>query len=205
MKITDCKLFEDTNLDLSTFTIKSYPNNKVIAEEGEISTSIGILLSGKVNVKAYTSGGKNFTVNTLTEGQMFGDMLLYSDNNKTYPGSLVSVGDSVILYMDNNRFKSLLHSNQTLCTNFLRLLSNKALSVTMKSKLLSQDSLRDKILFYLTQEKRKQDSNVISLNMTKEDLANLLFTQRPSLSRELKHMKDEGLIDYDRYTITLKK
>jgi len=205
MKITDCKLFEDTNLDLSTFTIKSYPNNKVIAEEGEISTSIGILLSGKVNVKAYTSGGKNFTVNTLTEGQMFGDMLLYSDNNKTYPGSLVSVGDSVILYMDNNRFKSLLHSNQTLCTNFLRLLSNKALSVTMKSKLLSQDSLRDKILFYLTQEKRKQDSNIISLNMTKEDLANLLFTQRPSLSRELKHMKDEGLIDYDRYTITLKK
>ena len=205
MKITDCKLFENTNIDLSTFTIKSYPNNKVIAEEGEISTSIGILLSGKVNVKAYTSGGKNFTVNTLTEGQMFGDMLLYSDNNKTYPGSLVSVGDSVILYMDNNRFKSLLHSNQTLCTNFLRLLSNKALSVTMKSKLLSQDSLRDKILFYLTQEKRKQDSNVISLNMTKEDLANLLFTQRPSLSRELKHMKDEGLIDYDRYTITLKK
>ena len=205
MKITDCKLFENTNIDLSTFTIKSYPNNKVIAEEGEISTSTGILLSGKVNVKAYTSGGKNFTVNTLTEGQMFGDMLLYSDNNKTYPGSLVSVGDSVILYMDNNRFKSLLHSNQTLCTNFLRLLSNKALSVTMKSKLLSQDSLRDKILFYLTQEKRKQDSNVISLNMTKEDLANLLFTQRPSLSRELKHMKDEGLIDYDRYTITLKK
>jgi len=205
MKITDCKLFENTNIDLSTFTIKSYPNNKVIAEEGEISTSIGILLSGKVNVKAYTSGGKNFTVNTLTEGQMFGDMLLYSDNNKTYPGSLVSVGDSVILYMDNNRFKSLLHSNQTLCTNFLRLLSNKALSVTMKSKLLSQDSLRDKILFYLTQEKRKQDSNIISLNMTKEDLANLLFTQRPSLSRELKHMKDEGLIDYDRYTITLKK
>ena len=205
MKITDCKLFDNTNIDLSKFEVKTYSNNKVIAEEGDISSSIGILLSGKVNVKAYTSGGKNFTVNTLTEGQLFGDMLLYSDDYNTYPGSLVSVGESVILYLSNNEFKTLLHSNQTLCTNFLRLLSNKALSVTMKSKLLSQDSLRDKILFYLTQEKRRQASDTIKLNMTKEDLANLLYTQRPSLSRELIHMKNEGLIDYDRYTITIKK
>ena len=41
--------------------------------------------------------------------------------------------------------------------------------------------------------------------MTKEELANQLFVQRPSLSRELSRMKIDGLIDYDRYTITIKK
>ncbi len=41
--------------------------------------------------------------------------------------------------------------------------------------------------------------------MTKEELANQLFVQRPSLSRELAKMKKDGIIDYDRYTITIKK
>ena len=41
--------------------------------------------------------------------------------------------------------------------------------------------------------------------MTKEELANQLFIQRPSLSRELGKMKKEGLIDYDRYTVTILK
>jgi len=39
--------------------------------------------------------------------------------------------------------------------------------------------------------------------MSKEELANLLFVQRPSLSRELIKMKQEGLIQYDRKTITM--
>ena len=81
--------------------------------------------------------------------------------------------------------------------------SKKAYELNFKSKLLSQDSVRDKILFYLYQEKRLQKSNIIELKMSKEELANLLFMQRPSLSRELIKMKQDGLIDYDRWTITI--
>ena len=42
-------------------------------------------------------------------------------------------------------------------------------------------------------------------NMTKEELANELYMQRPSLSRELIKMKQDGLIEYDRYSITILK
>ena len=41
--------------------------------------------------------------------------------------------------------------------------------------------------------------------MSKEELANNLFMQRPSLSRELIKMRDEGILDFDRWTITLKQ
>ena len=87
----------------------------------------------------------------------------------------------------------------------MRLLSDKSYELNYKSRLLSQDSVRDKILFYLFHQKRIQKSRKIYLNMTKEELANQLFVQRPSLSRELAKMKKDGIIDYDRYTITLKK
>ena len=38
--------------------------------------------------------------------------------------------------------------------------------------------------------------------MTKEELASMMSLNRPSLSRELMRMKREGLIDYDKNSIT---
>ena len=37
----------------------------------------------------------------------------------------------------------------------------------------------------------------------KEELASMMSLNRPSLSRELMRMRDEGLIEYDRNSITL--
>ena len=107
--------------------------------------------------------------------------------------------------MSNKIFKKFLFNDNDLLKNFLRLLSDKSYALNYKSRLLSQDSVRDKILFYLLHQKRIQKSSVIKLNMTKEELANQLFVQRPSLSRELAKMKKDRLIDYDKYTITIKK
>ena len=66
-----------------------------------------------------------------------------------------------------------------------------------------QDTIRDKMLYYLAQERINQRTNIIELGMTKEDWAKLLHVTRPSLSRELIHMKQEGLIDYDRTTVSI--
>ena len=69
-------------------------------------------------------------------------------------------------------------------------------------KLLSQKSIADRIMFYLINEYKKTGNKKVSI-ISKEDLANKLNIPRPSLSRELINLKDEGLIDYNRYFITL--
>ena len=94
-------------------------------------------------------------------------------------------------------------NDNDLLLNFLSLISEKAYEMNLKSKLLSQDTIRDKILFWLQQQRLVQKTNEIEMNMTKEELANILFVQRPSLSRELINMRDEGLIEFDRRTITI--
>lgn len=204
MQLKDCRLFRNTRIDLNHIKVVTYPDNTTIAYEGEKSDNLGVVVQGKVLVKAYSLGGKNFTMNTLKPGQLFGDVLMYSDINKTFPGSLITSGVTKVAYIPNHDFDQYLRYDFDLLQNFLKILSEKVYEMNFKSKLLSQDSVRDKILFYLYHEKRMQKSNVISLGMTKEDLANILYMQRPSLSRELIKMKQEGLIDYDRWTITIK-
>ncbi len=204
MELKDCRLFENTRIDSSQIQTKEFPNNYTVELEGEISLYIGIVLEGQIDVKAYSLAGKNFTINTLTPGMIFGDVLMFGRKSRNYPGNLITKGKTKIAVIPNEDIKVYLIHDSDFMQNYLSILSDKVYNINTKAKLLSQDSVRDKILFYLMQQSKIQNTNKIQLNMTKEELANILFMQRPSLSRELIKMRNEGLIDFNRWTITLK-
>jgi len=205
MDLSVCKLFSNTNVDISRIDILDFPTNYTILHENEPSNNIGIVLEGQILVKAYSMGGNNFTLNTIEPGEIYGDILLFCSKHESFPGSLVTSGKTTIALIKSELFKKMLLNDSQLLKNFLGQLSDKACEMNYKSKMLSQDSVRDKILYYLFHQKRIQKSNLIKLNITKEELANQLFIQRPSLSRELAKMKNDGLIEYDRNTIRIKK
>jgi Mn-dependent DtxR family transcriptional regulator len=72
-----------------------------------------------------------------------------------------------------------------------------------KIKVFSQNNIEDRILFYLFEESKKQNTKIIKIK-SKENLALLLNIPRPSLSRSLIKLKEKSLIEYDKYSITLK-
>lgn len=204
VRIEHTKLFKNTKIDTSLIQIKDFPGNYTIELEDEISEYIGIVLEGKIHVKAYSLGGKDFTITSLDPGHTFGDILIFGTESHSYPGNLITKGPTKIAMIPNEDIKNFVYNDHTFLSNYLELLSDKVYEMNSKSKLLSQDSIRDKILFFLHQQSRIQNSIKVKLNMTKEELANILFVQRPSLSRELIKMRKEGMIDFDRWTITLK-
>ncbi len=64
-----------------------------------------------------------------------------------------------------------------------------------KIAMLMQKTLRENLMDYLTQQAGVQGSVDVRLPISKKELVDCLGVQRPSLFRELKKMKDEGLID----------
>ena len=70
-----------------------------------------------------------------------------------------------------------------------------------KIKILTQKTNREKILFYIKNEIKRTKNKTIKIN-SKEELAKILNIPRPSLSRELILLKEDGYIFYDRDTIT---
>lgn len=204
MKMSECTLFSKTDIDVSRIKVQEYPNNYTVALEGDISQYLGIVLEGKILVKAYSLGGKDFTINSLEPGMIFGDVLLFGTSTNSYPGNLVTKGRTKLAIIPNSELKKYIFNNKIFLKNFLHVLSDKVFLLNFKNKMLSQDSIRDKIFYYLYQQIKLQGSNTIKLNMSKEELANQLFVQRPSLSRELIKMRNENLIDFDRWTITVK-
>jgi cAMP-binding proteins - catabolite gene activator and regulatory subunit of cAMP-dependent protein kinases len=75
-------------------------------------------------------------------------------------------------------------------------LSQQAQHLGEHLQLLSQASIRDKIIAYV---KSKYEGDIkIPIGMTKERLAMYLNVKRPSLSRELIYMRMDGILSTDR-------
>ncbi len=85
----------------------------------------------------------------------------------------------------------------------MRTLSERILLLNGKIKSLSYTTVRQKVAHYLLEEYRRQKSTQITLTSARHELADFLAIPRPSLSRELIAMKNEGWIDFDRKTVTI--
>jgi CRP-like cAMP-binding protein len=184
------------------FIIKNYKKGSLIFSEGDICHYIGLLLKGEIQISTLTNNDKEYIISTLYENDIFGENLLFS-KNKEYLGDCISITDSKILYINKNNLFTLFENKQIL-ENYLNIISEKNTVLRQNLKLFSQKSIEDRIMFYLISEEKKYNSNIIKIT-SKESLARKLNIPRPSLSRELINLKNKGLIEFDRYSITIIK
>ena len=82
----------------------------------------------------------------------------------------------------------------TVLENILREVARDAVYLNLKIQLLSQPTLRDKLLFYLNVMHDSQHSRVFTIPFTREKLAQFICADRSAVSRELSRMQSEGII-----------
>ena len=67
---------------------------------------------------------------------------------------------------------------------------------------MSQRSIRDKLLLYFYQLTQKEGSDTFELPFSMSALANYLSVDRSAMMRELKKLKEEGLVKTNKRQIT---
>jgi len=87
--------------------------------------------------------------------------------------------------------------------NFLASVSDTNLLMKHRVAFLSLDSIRGKIAGYLLYYFKTNHTMMISLPFSKKEWAEYMDISRTSLSRELKHLKNENIIDFHERTIKI--
>jgi len=187
---------------LSYISISEYKKDSIVFSEGEICEKLGIVISGKILVSTLTQSDKEYIITTLERDDFFGDSLLFSTNNK-YLGDGIAAEDSTIIFINKQDLLTVLSSNKNLLEAYLKHTSNKSMALKNQVKLLSQKNIRERILFYLSLKSKELGTNTIPID-SKESLSQYLSIPRPSLSRELINMQEEGIITFGRKSITIK-
>lgn len=179
--------------------IKTYKKNKKIFSQDDPPNSLYILLKGSVVVCRDSLNGKRYLVTNIEANEMFGEVYVFLED-KEYPYYALANADSQVLEIPKSFFfhycEKDCNGHNIMIRNMLKILAEKAYFLNNKVQLLSHGSLRQKISKYLLEE--LDETMYVKLNMNREEFADFLSVARPSLSRELKNMEKDGLIEVDR-------
>jgi CRP-like cAMP-binding protein len=190
--------------------LKSYPSykkrfnsNQIICMTHSRCETIGIILNGSVNIEHSLEDGKKIIVNQLYQYDVFGEILIFSDEQQ-YPYSIVANQETEILFIHKTILLSALSEDKDLLEQFLNHVSKSYMKINKYVKLMSQKQILNKIAFYLIHYQGIDQSNLTCRLTTKTELADFLGIERQSLIRELNHLKNKKIIDYNKDYIYIK-
>ena len=168
--------------------------------------SIGILGKGNALVVRYEVNGTRTILERLEPQGLFGQFISYQ-GNPLAGISVVSTSPCDVLFIDCDCIstpcsKACFHHSQ-LIRNLLSMISDRALHLSQRVEVLSQRSIREKLICYFLQFAGNQNSQEFSLPFTMVDLADYLSIDRSAMTREMKHMKEDGLIEVEKKRIRL--
>lgn len=185
------------------YEIKECKRGSIIYFQNERCSTLDIILKGNIIVQKIDSNGNILTISSFGPGDVIGGNLIFAHNN-TYPMTIAAKSSSTILHIRKDLILELCQMNKDFLVMFLQSISDKTLILTDKIKSITMKTIRQCIIDFLTYEYYIQKNLRIVLNISKKELSERIGVQRPSLLRELKKMKADGLIEYDAHSITIK-
>ncbi|OPJ57933.1 Crp/Fnr family transcriptional regulator [Clostridium oryzae] len=184
--------------------IKTYEKNEIIFEQRDTPKYVYVLIEGSIVICKDSLSGKRVIVTNIEEcGDLFGEVYLFIQRS-AYDYYTLATEKSTVLQIPKEYFyktcnKACQHHSK-LIRNMLSILSQKAYYLNQKLQLLSSGNLRQKIAAYLLENR---ENEVVTMKMNREEFADFLNVARPSLSRELVKMHEEGLINVKRKEIRI--
>lgn len=188
--------------------LKSYTAGADIYECGQPIYYAGIILEGEIDVIHASANGHENIVNRFFKGSLIGISYACMEAANTF-NHFRSITDSKILFIN---MRLILKERYCKCDHCFQLMENLMSSLALnnirlnhKIQVLSQHTLRKKILTYFELLADRNSSREFTLPFNREQLASYLGSERSSLCRELSKLADEKWIEIDKNRIRLLK
>ena len=168
--------------------------------------AVGIIERGQAALIRIDEEGISTVMEELSTGGVFGRTLAFAG----------SQGDSLevvcrtpcdVLFIDYPHILKRCHNacshHSMLVQNMLCLMSDKAQSLSERVDVLSRRSIREKLLCYFHQLAAKEGGNDFVLPFSLSTLADYIATDRSAMMRELKRLREEGVVQSEGRKFTL--
>jgi CRP/FNR family transcriptional regulator, cyclic AMP receptor protein len=184
--------------------INHYKKKQVIYSEGNHPTKLYYIEKGKVKTFKTNSDGKEFTVGLHKEGEFIGHLALLEGT--VYKETAEAIDDTEIAIIPVEEFSGLIESNKEVMQKFIKLLAKDVTEKEEQLLGLAYNSLRKRVadaLITLQNKYRQKQAEKFSIQISREDLANIAGTATESLIRTLSDFKAEKLIEIQSGNITI--
>lgn len=186
---------------------KYFDKRALLFQSGSPVSCLGIVLSGCVETFMPGTDGSFLLLSQAGPGELFAQALTIARNNR-HAFQIYACDSTEILFLTVPEFTAMKNIHCThrfqVMENLMKLVAEENMDMMLKFQILSQKSLRQKLLLYFSILSAEQSSSRILLSFGRDKLASFLGCDRSALSRELSRMQQDGLIECSRRAVTLK-
>ena len=184
-------LFEGVNKDgIAEFLknaskkISSYKKGVIAIFQDSLCKSLSLLCQVMLLAKMTNAEGKEIVIEHLAAPEILAPAVIDGTEN-SFPVTLQAEDDVIIWSLAKDDFLKMMETDDALLRNFLRQISDRSVFLSRKLNEFALQNLSTRIVSYL------QRSGVIT-NI--QDVAFIMGVARPSLSRTLSAMVEEGVL-----------
>ncbi|OIO01938.1 MAG: transcriptional regulator [Desulfovibrionaceae bacterium CG1_02_65_16] len=165
----------------------------ILFEAGGPGTHFFAVLSGKVRVYRAAPSGKEQILHVFGPGNAFAEVPVFE--GKTYPANAQALEESVLASIPRREFVEVLRRDPELALGMLALLSGRLRGFVTQIAQLSLQEVPERLAGYLLLLRAAQNTDELILDLPKGQIAAYLGTIPETLSRALKKLADQGIIE----------
>ena len=171
---------------------------RVISRE-DPDRDVYLVVGGRVQVAAFSPGGKQITYREIGAGELFGELAAIDGRGRS--ADVTALQDSLLATMSPQTFMELVFANRIVCEKVLRRLTGSVREMTDRVFQLSTLGVRNRVHAELLRLAR---SGTITGNEARIDpapkhgeIANRVSTYREQVTREFSRLAAQGLAERD--------
>lgn len=202
--LSNAKTFEDLKKLSEKNDIRTYKKKDDVYNEGGYPKGIYFINKGKIKSFRANEQGKEFITGLYNEGDFFGYTALLDEGK--YNDTATALEDAELCMIPKEDFYSLIYKNAEVSRKFIKMISDNLQEKEEQLVKLAYNSVRKRVAEALTtlNNRYKKDGEAkFSMNISREDLANLAGTATETTIRTLSEFKEEGLVDVKGSSITI--
>lgn len=189
-----CRELNDSELArlASMAQVRPLKRGEILFFQGDPALGLYLLLDGHVRIYKASPDGKEFTLHQIRPGEMFAEAAIFRDEG--YPANCAALKDSTVALLPRDKFFAMLQESPQVSIKMMGSLSSFLREFNRTIEDLSLKEVPARLASFLLTEYEKTGKTTVILTTTKAELANQLGTIAETLSRNLRKLREQGVI-----------
>ncbi|BCS55109.1 Crp/Fnr family transcriptional regulator [Geobacter sp. SVR] len=185
--------------ELATITVRrKFKKGEALFSEGDVATGFYLLVVGSIKLCRIAPDGREKVLHFVRAGETFAEAAFFGDGK--YPAEARALEAGEVLYLPKQGFMELMARNPNFSLNLVISLSLMLRQFARQIEELSFADVTSRLASFLVRRADEKSTSYggityIDLGIKKGELASRLGTASETVSRTLRKLKDEGIIE----------
>ena len=181
--------------------LNRYKKGEYVLRQGEHLSDILVLAEGSLHIRRDDYWGNRSILGYVGVGEIFGEAYIAPESGPLL-NDVIAIEDSSVFFFDVKRVittcSSACRFHTIVVQNLFFAVSDRNRGLVQKLDYMSRRTTREKLISYLSEEAKKQNSAEFTIPFNRQQLADYLAVDRSAMSNELGKMRDEGLLEFQK-------